>query len=66
MEWIEITQENCDKVYEAIEQGYPVMIANNNNCLNRTIYGTIHDMGLGIGTMGKNKGYYYIVLPKLK
>ena len=64
MEWKEITQENCDELYELDSQGYPIMIAYkfNNNYIT---YNNLHDCTLSIGTMGKSGNYYYIVLPKL-
>ena len=64
MEWKEITQENCDTIYELDSQDYPIMIANklDNNYIT---YHDLHNCTASIGTMAKYGGYYYIVLPKL-
>ena len=64
MEWIEITQNNCDEVYELDSQDYPIMIA----CkLDDTFitYKDLHSVTPSIGTMAKFGEYYYMVLPKL-
>ena len=65
MEWIEITQENCDTVYELDSQNYPIMIAHKLDD-NWITYHNLHNCTASIGTMAKYGGYYYIVLPKLK
>lgn len=65
MEWIEITQENCDQVYELDSQDYPIMIARKWDD-NYITYHNLHNCTASIGTMAKYGGYYYIVLPKLK
>ena len=64
MEWIEITKENCDEVYELDSQDYPIMIARKWNDHYIT-YHNLHNCSASIGTMAKHGGYYYIVLPKL-
>lgn len=64
MEWTEITQENCDTVYELDSQDYPIMIANRLDD-NYIAYHDLHNVTPSIGTMAKHGGYYYIVLPKL-
>ena len=64
MEWKEITQENCDTVYELDSQNYPIMIANKLDD-NYITYHDLHNCTASIGTMAKYGGYYYIVLPKL-
>lgn len=71
MEWKEITQNNCDEVYEILDKGFKIVIAHKNrnyieeyNCIEEFItYEINHTMS--IGTMAKYGGYYYIVLPKL-
>lgn len=65
MEWTEITQDNCDTIYELDSQDYPIMIAHK---LDDTFvtYRDLHNVNPSIGTMAKYGGYYYIVLPKLK
>ena len=65
MEWIEITQENCDTVYQLDSQNYPIMIALKWND-NYITYHDLHNCTSSIGTMAKSGNYYYIVLPKLK
>lgn len=65
MEWIEITQENCDELYELDVENYPIMIAH--KCDDNYItYHNLRNCTTSIGTMAKYDGYYYIVLPKLK
>lgn len=64
MEWKEITQENCDTVYELDSQDYPIMIANKLDD-NYITYHSLHDCTPSIGTMAKSERFYYIVLPKL-
>ena len=64
MEWKEITQENCDTVYELDSQDYPIMIAHRLDD-HYTTYHDLHNVTPSIGTMAKHGGYYYIVLPKL-
>lgn len=64
MEWTEITQENCDTVYELDSQDYPIMIAHRLDD-HYTTYRDLHNVTPSIGTMAKHGGYYYIVLPKL-
>lgn len=64
MEWIEITQENCDEVYELDSQDYPIMIAHKWDD-NYIAYHDLRNCIASIGTMAKCGGYYYIVLPKL-
>lgn len=72
MEWREITQNNCDEVYEFYYNGYPIMIANKmetyNDKLNKYEYHVVYysSPSLSFNTMAKFGGYYYIVLPKLK
>lgn len=63
MEWKEITQDNCDTVYE-LNDHYYLMFAWKSP-YQGIIYGTLQHMGLSIGTMAKSGNYYYIVLPKL-
>lgn len=67
MEWTEITQENCDTVYELHTQGYPIMFARKSQIGNHVYasYGIKHTIGMSITDMAKHGGYYYIVLPKL-
>ena len=64
MEWKEITQDNCDTVYELDSQKYPIIIAHKLDD-NWITYHDLHNISIGIGTMAKFGGYYYIVLPKL-
>lgn len=64
MEWKEITQDNCDTVYELDSQDYPIMIAHKLDG-HYTTYHDLHNITPSIGTMAKHGGYYYIVLPKL-
>lgn len=64
MEWKEITQENCDTVYELDSQGCPIMIAYKLDD-NYVTYHNLCDCTPSIGTMAKLGSYYYIVLPKL-
>lgn len=64
MEWTEITQDNCDTVYELDSQDYPIMIARKWNDTYIT-YHNLHNCTASIRTMAKIGGYYYIVLPKL-
>lgn len=64
MEWTEITQYNCDTVYESYSQDYPIMIARKWDD-NYITYHNLHNCTASIGTMAKIGGYYYIVLPKL-
>ena len=65
MEWKEITEDNCDEVYELDSQDYPIMIAHKLDD-NYITYHDLHDCNPSIGTMAKFGGYYYIVLTKLK
>lgn len=65
MEWTEITQDNCDEVYDMYYKGIPIYFAY--KCLDGDIfYGSKDTFGCSFGTMAKYGGYYYIVLPKLK
>lgn len=64
MEWKEITQDNCDTVYELDSQDYPIMIARKWDD-NYITYHNLHNCTASIETMVKIGGYYYIVLPKL-
>lgn len=64
MEWKEITQDNCDTVYELDSQDYPIMIAHKLDD-NFITYHDLHSCSPAIETMTKSGGYYYIVLPKL-
>ena len=64
MEWIEITQENCDEVYRMYDIGIPIHFAY--KCPDGDIfYGSRDTFNSSFGTMAKYGGYYYIVLPKL-
>lgn len=65
MEWIEITQENCDELYELDLENYPIMIAHKLDD-NWITYHDLRNCITSIGTMAKYGGFYYIVLPKLK
>lgn len=65
MEWTEITENNCDEVYELDSQHCPIMIAHKLDD-NWITYHDLHNVNISIGTMAKFGGYYYIVLPKLK
>lgn len=64
MEWTEITQDNCDRVYELDSLGFPIMIAHKLDDKYIT-YHNLYDCTPSIGTMAKSGNYYYIVLPKL-
>ena len=64
MEWIKITQNNCNTIYELDSQDYPIMIAHKLDD-NYITYHNLHDSTPSIGTMAKSGNYYYIVLPKL-
>ena len=64
MEWIEITQENCDELYELDLENYPIMIAHKWDD-NYITYHDLHNCSASIGTMAKYGEFYYIVLPKL-
>ena len=63
MEWKEITQENCDELYELDLENYPIMIAHKWDD-NYITYHNLHNCTASIGTMAKFGEYYYIVLPK--
>ena len=64
MEWIEITQENCDEVYRMYDIGIPIHFAY--KCPDGDIfYGSRDTFNSSFGTMAKYGGFYYIVLPKL-
>ena len=63
--WTEITQDNCDEVYDMYHKGIPIYFAY--KCLDGDIfYGSRNNFSVGFGTMAKYGGYYYIILPKLK
>lgn len=63
--WTEITQENCDQVYDMYHNGIPMYFAYKSSD-GKIIYGSRDIFSCGFGTMAKYGGYYYIVLPKLK
>ena len=63
--WKEITEDNCDIIYQIDEHEFPIMIANRLSDEHIT-YHDLHNVSIGIGTMAKYGGYYYNVLHKLK
>lgn len=63
--WTEITQNNCDEVYNMYYNGVPIHFAY--KCPDGHIfYGSRDSFSCSFGTMAKYGGYYYMVLPKLK
>lgn len=63
--WTEITQDNCDEVYDMYYKRIPMYFAYKSSD-GKIIYGSRDTFGASFGTMAKYGGYYYIVLPKLK
>ena len=63
--WKEITEDNCDIIYQMDEYNYPIMIAHKLSDEYMT-YHDLHNVSISIGTMAKYGGYYYNILHKLK
>ena len=63
--WKEITEDNCDIIYQMDEYNYPIMIAHRLSDEYVT-YHDLHNVNIDIGTMAKYGGYYYNILHKLE
>ena len=65
MEWIEITQENCDELYRIYDIGIPIHFAY--KCPDGDIfYGSRDTFNSSFGTMAKYGEYYYMILDEPK